>query len=162
MKLFAGKGHTIQNLKSKIQNGIVAVWEFTDRKWKLLQIERLTRAIALYQQSPAKRLIFPTDINLSRASDSTDQQEPLIKIVEPSFSTSEISEQIRILIAKSPGISTRTVATRLDISWTTARKYLRQLESEQKICCQLSAWDGKSHTYHPVKQLIPLVKESAN
>lgn len=127
---------------------LVAIWEFTGCQWKLLCIERLTGAIALYRQSPVQRLVFPTDINLDK---SANIEKQLLDLVEKPLSTTALAEQLHQLITKSPGITTKTAATRLNVSCITARKYLRQLESEQKICCQLSAWDGKTYTYYPVK-----------
>jgi len=40
---------------------LVAVWEFYDRKWRLIKVTRLKEAIALCNQS--KRLVFPIGIN---------------------------------------------------------------------------------------------------
>jgi len=40
---------------------LVTVWEFYDRKWRLVKLTRLQEAIALCNQP--RRLVFPTDIN---------------------------------------------------------------------------------------------------
>ncbi|MBV8884508.1 MAG: hypothetical protein JO235_11005 [Chroococcidiopsidaceae cyanobacterium CP_BM_RX_35] len=40
---------------------LVAVWEFYDKKWRLVKLARLLEAMALCNQP--KRLVFPTDIN---------------------------------------------------------------------------------------------------
>ncbi len=42
---------------------LLAVWEKDGRKWHLLQLARPQRAIALAQENPKARLVFPTDVN---------------------------------------------------------------------------------------------------
>ncbi len=42
---------------------MVAVWEKDGRKWHLLQLARPQSAIALAQEKPKTRLVFPTSIN---------------------------------------------------------------------------------------------------
>ena len=41
--------------------GVVAVWEFSERRWRLVKLTRLKEAITLCDQS--KRLVFPANIN---------------------------------------------------------------------------------------------------
>jgi|GEM_PF-5370095 len=40
---------------------LVAVWQYHDRKWRLVKLARLQEAIALCYQP--KRLVFPANIN---------------------------------------------------------------------------------------------------
>ncbi len=42
---------------------LLAVWEKDGRKWHLLQLARPQSAIALAQENPNTRLVFPTTIN---------------------------------------------------------------------------------------------------
>ena len=42
---------------------LLAVWEKDGRKWYLLQLARPQSAIALAQENPQTRLVFPTSIN---------------------------------------------------------------------------------------------------
>ena len=42
---------------------LLAVWEKDGRKWYLLQLARPQSAIALAQENPHTRLVFPTTIN---------------------------------------------------------------------------------------------------
>lgn len=42
---------------------MVAVWERDGRKWYLLQLARPQSAIALAQENPHTRLVFPTSID---------------------------------------------------------------------------------------------------
>ncbi len=42
---------------------LLAVWEKDGRKWYLLQLARPQRAIALAQENPHTRLVFPTSID---------------------------------------------------------------------------------------------------
>lgn len=42
---------------------LVAVWHFEGSKWYLLQSTRPQSAIALCQENPETRLVFPTSIN---------------------------------------------------------------------------------------------------
>lgn len=42
---------------------LIAVWEKDGGKWRLLQLARPQTAIALYQENPETRLVFPTSIN---------------------------------------------------------------------------------------------------
>ena len=44
---------------------LLAVWEKDGKKWYLLQLARPQRAIALTQENPHTRLVFPTTINLN-------------------------------------------------------------------------------------------------
>jgi len=41
--------------------GVVAVWEFSERRWRLVKLTRLKEAITLCNQP--KRLVFPANIN---------------------------------------------------------------------------------------------------
>ncbi len=45
---------------------LLAVWEKDGRKWYLLQLARPQSAIALAQENPNTRLVFPTTINPNR------------------------------------------------------------------------------------------------
>ena len=42
---------------------LLAVWEKDGRKWYLLQLARPQSAIALAQENPQTRLVFPTSID---------------------------------------------------------------------------------------------------
>ncbi len=42
---------------------LLAVWEKDGRKWYLLQLARPQSAIALAQENPETRLVFPTGVN---------------------------------------------------------------------------------------------------
>ena len=42
---------------------LLAVWEKDGRKWYLLQLARPQSAIALAQENPQTRLVFPTGVN---------------------------------------------------------------------------------------------------
>ncbi len=42
---------------------LLAVWEKDGRKWYLLQLARPQSAIALAQENPKARLVFPTGVN---------------------------------------------------------------------------------------------------
>ena len=42
---------------------LVAVWEKDGSKWYLLQLARPQGAIAIAQENPKTRLVFPTSIN---------------------------------------------------------------------------------------------------
>ena len=42
---------------------LLAVWEKDGRKWYLLQLARPQSAIALAQENPHTRLVFPTSID---------------------------------------------------------------------------------------------------
>ena len=46
---------------------LFAVWEFSDRRWRLVKLTRLKEAITLCNQP--KRLVFPTDINPNTVRD---------------------------------------------------------------------------------------------
>ena len=47
---------------------LLAVWEKDGRKWHLLQLARSQSAIALAQENPNTRLVFPTSIDPNQLS----------------------------------------------------------------------------------------------
>ncbi len=47
---------------------LIAVWQRDGRKWYLLQLARPQTAIALYQENPETRLVFPTSVNPNHLS----------------------------------------------------------------------------------------------
>lgn len=42
---------------------LVAVWQWENRRWQLLQLARPKHAIALCRNNPMMRLVFPIGIN---------------------------------------------------------------------------------------------------
>ena len=52
---------------------LLAVWEKDGRKWYLLQLARPQSAIALAQENPQTRLVFPTSIDPNRLSKQSRQ-----------------------------------------------------------------------------------------
>ena len=52
---------------------LLAVWEKDGRKWYLLQLARPQSAIALAQENPHTRLVFPTSIDPNRLSRQSRQ-----------------------------------------------------------------------------------------
>jgi hypothetical protein len=42
---------------------LVAVWQWEDRRWQLLQLARPKHAIALCRNNSMMRLVFPTGVN---------------------------------------------------------------------------------------------------
>ncbi|PSB30122.1 hypothetical protein [Chlorogloea sp. CCALA 695] len=52
---------------------LLAVWEKDGRKWYLLQLARPQSAIALAQENPHTRLVFPTSIDPNRLSKQSRQ-----------------------------------------------------------------------------------------
>ncbi len=53
---------------------LLAVWEKDGRKWYLLQLARPQSAIALAQENPQTRLVFPTSIDPNCLSKQSRQQ----------------------------------------------------------------------------------------
>ncbi len=106
---------------------LVVVWELHDSCWEILSIVRLNRAIALAQESPTTRLVFPTGVfpsgvwggvykkhsartNHSKADSLLLRQENLLKI-----------------LVNSPGQRIESLAEQLSISVATVRQLLRKL-----------------------------------
>ena len=52
---------------------LLAVWEKDGRKWHLLQLARPQSAIALAQENPNTRLVFPTSIDPNQLSRQSRQ-----------------------------------------------------------------------------------------
>lgn len=129
---------------------IVAVWEFDGSNWELLCLERLVRALIRCREQPTKRLVFPVRVDLNQNIKRRRKRNTTVTTPKRQV-PANVAEQINQLINRLPGITTKSLAFKLDVSPKVVKKNLLQLESEQRICCQLSAWDGKSYGFHPIK-----------
>lgn len=117
---------------------LLAVWEYRDRRWKLLQMTRLSEAICLWQANNQQRLVFPTDINPNRVRSITGRKNWGEQVNELTCSTISNREQALKLIHKKPGINADTLALELGIGVSAIRKHLRKLQLQRRIYYCLS------------------------
>lgn len=127
---------------------LLAVWEYRDRRWKLLQMTRLSEAICLWQANNQQRLVFPTDINPNRVRSITGRKNWGEQVNELTCSTISNREQALKLIHKKPGINADTLALELGIGVSAIRKHLRKLQLQRRIYYCLSKQD-KTRLYYP-------------
>lgn len=127
---------------------LVVVWELRDSCWEILSIVRLNRAIALVQESPTTRLVFPTGVlpngvwggvykkhtartNHLKADSLLLRQENLLKI-----------------LVNSPGQRIESLAEQLSVSVATVRQLLKSLENEGKIYHRPHPTQNRTRLYY--------------
>lgn len=107
---------------------LVVVWELREGYWEILSIVRLSSAIALVQESPTTRLVFPTGVFPKGVWGGIYEHRDSKTSSKKGDTLQERRERVLQLLSKSPGQTRDAIAVFVDVSEATARQLLRSLE----------------------------------
>ncbi|MBW4640941.1 MAG: winged helix-turn-helix domain-containing protein [Gloeocapsa sp. UFS-A4-WI-NPMV-4B04] len=125
---------------------LLTVWELEDGYWQLITITRMTRAIALVQESPTTRLVFPTGVFPNGVWGGVYEHRATKTSSKKVDTLQERRGRVLQLLYKSPGQTRDAIANQLGISVATAGQLLRSLEKNGDI----------HHRPHPIKNQVKL------
>jgi dsDNA-binding SOS-regulon protein len=112
---------------------LVVVWELHDGCWEILSIVRLRCAIALTQESPTTRLVFPTGVFPSGVWGGVCKKHSARTNYLKVDSLLLRQEKLLTLLMNSPRQRKESLAEQLSVSVATVRQLLRKLEKDGKI-----------------------------
>lgn len=124
---------------------VLAVWEFQPRAWELITLTRLNLAKRLCENHP-DRLVFTYDVDPNHLWQRHRGSRPVCKASKPVKSC----ELILDLIETSPSQSVQAITERLNLSASTVKRNLKQLESKEKVYFRICPISGRTRLYHPV------------
>ena len=127
---------------------LVVVWELHDSCWEILSIVRLRCAIALVQESPTTRLVFPTGVLPNDVWGGVCKKQTARANYKKADSLLLRQELLLTLLMNSPGQRKETLAAQLSVSVATVGQLLRKLEFECKVYHRPHPRENRTRLYY--------------
>ncbi|MBW4639099.1 MAG: hypothetical protein KME05_12845 [Gloeocapsa sp. UFS-A4-WI-NPMV-4B04] len=127
---------------------LVVVWELHQGCWEILSIVRLRCAIALVQESPTTRLVFPTGVLPNDVWGGVCKKQTARANCKKADSLLLRQEKLLTLLVDSPGQRKETLAVQLSVSVATVGQLLRKLEKEGQIYHRTHPMQNRTRLYY--------------
>jgi hypothetical protein len=127
---------------------LVVVWELHEGCWEIFSIVRLSRAIALTQESPTTRLVFPTGVLPNDVWGGVCKKQTARTNNKKADSLLLRQENLLKILVNSPGQRKEALAQQLRVSVATVGQLLRKLEKEGKIYYRPQPKQNRTRLYY--------------